>query len=77
MTIAIILIGFTKCKEESTLVFCKIVGPQQVNYNFGFFMMVGSYISRQLRMGRTVIVPKFGRFTFTAPIINLNGVNNP
>ena len=28
-------------------------------------------------MGRGVIIPHFGVFTFSAPEVNLNGVTNP
>lgn len=37
----------------------------------------GLYISRQLRMGRAVVVPGYGSFSFSAPEVNLNGVTNP
>lgn len=37
----------------------------------------GLYVSRNLRMGRGVVVPKLGLFTFTAPEVNLGGVTNP
>ena len=33
---------------------------------------LGVYLSRQLRMGRGVTIPKFGIFTFSAPEIKLN-----
>jgi hypothetical protein len=32
---------------------------------------LGLYISRNLRMGRGVNIPKFGIFTFTAPEVRL------
>lgn len=38
---------------------------------------LGKYLSRNLRNGRGVIIPKFGTFTFTAPVVNLDGVTNP
>eukprot|EP00825_Cyclidium_porcatum_P030349 TRINITY_DN3217_c0_g1_i3.p1 TRINITY_DN3217_c0_g1~~TRINITY_DN3217_c0_g1_i3.p1 ORF type:complete len:298 (+),score=35.13 TRINITY_DN3217_c0_g1_i3:198-1091(+) len=37
----------------------------------------GLYISRQLRMGRGVIIPQFGVFSFSAPEVNLKGCTNP
>jgi hypothetical protein len=37
----------------------------------------GLYVSRNLRMGRAVAVPRLGLFTFTAPEVNLHGVTNP
>jgi len=30
-----------------------------------------------MRNGRGVIIPKFGTFTFTAPVVTLKGVTNP
>ena len=38
---------------------------------------LGKYLSRNMRNGRGVIIPKFGQFTFTAPIVTLDGVTNP
>ena len=38
---------------------------------------LGKYLSRNMRNGRGVIIPKFGQFTFTAPVVTLNGVTNP
>lgn len=38
---------------------------------------LGKYISRSLRNGRGVLIPKFGVFTFSAPIVRLSGVTNP
>lgn len=37
---------------------------------------MGLYISRNLRMGRGVHVPKLGVFTFTPPEVRLKGVTN-
>ena len=37
----------------------------------------GLYISKNMRMGRGVTVPKLGVFTFTPPEIRLKGVTNP
>lgn len=37
----------------------------------------GLYISRQMRMGRGIIIPNFGTFTFSAPNVLLDGVTNP
>ena len=37
----------------------------------------GSYISRQLRNGKGVSVPKFGNFTFSATHVDLAGTTNP
>ncbi len=37
---------------------------------------LGLYINKNLRMGRGVIVPKFGSFTFTPPEVRLKGVTN-
>ena len=34
-------------------------------------MYKGAYLSRQLRTGRAVVIPKFGSFTFTAPSVRL------
>lgn len=31
----------------------------------------GSYVAKQLRNGKGISVPKFGNFTFTAPIVDL------
>ena len=31
----------------------------------------GSYVAKQLRNGKGVIVPKFGHFTFSAPNVDL------
>lgn len=31
----------------------------------------GSYIAKQLRNGKGISVPKFGNFTFTAPLVDL------
>jgi hypothetical protein len=36
-------------------------------YNFS-----GSSIQKQLKLGRAVVVPKFGIFTFTTPDVDLN-----
>lgn len=38
---------------------------------------LGLYISKNMRMGRGVTIPKFGVFTFTPPEIRLKGVTNP
>lgn len=38
---------------------------------------LGKYISRTLRNGRGIFIPKFGTFTFSAPLVTLNGVTNP
>ena len=38
---------------------------------------LGKYLSKSLRNGRGVVVPKFGQFTFTAPMVTLDGVTNP
>ena len=38
---------------------------------------LGKYISRSLRNGRGVVIPKFGTFTFSAPLVSLRGVTNP
>ena len=31
----------------------------------------GSYIAKQLRLGKSVIIPKFGIFSFSVPFVNL------
>jgi hypothetical protein len=36
-----------------------------------FTKYLGAYIQRQMRAGRSVIIPKFGTFTFTHPDVNL------
>jgi hypothetical protein len=36
----------------------------------------GFYLKRQISMGRGVIIPHFGTFTFTAPEVTLKGVTN-
>ena len=38
---------------------------------------LGKYISRLLRQGRGVNIPRFGIFTFSAPVVRLSGVTNP
>ena len=38
---------------------------------------LGKYLSRNLRNGRGIIIPKFGTFTFSAPVVTLDGVTNP
>ena len=35
------------------------------------YLPIGAYLSRQLRMGRAVVIPQFGSFTFTAPQVRL------
>jgi len=37
----------------------------------------GLYLSKNMRMGRGVTIPKFGTFTFTPPEVRLKGVTNP
>lgn len=35
-------------------------------HNHNFYFILGQYISKSLRIGRAVSIPKFGLFTFSA-----------
>lgn len=37
----------------------------------------GTYLSRNIRLGRAISIPKLGLITFSAPYVNLDGVTNP
>lgn len=37
----------------------------------------GSYIAKQLKNGKGIVIPRFGNFTFSATNVNLEGTTNP